>query len=291
MYKFFLNLPYLITFVKYTNCIVLKLENNLMIMHPQCYTISMEEELVKLKAENERLNKMNQVKSEWISIAAHQLRTSLSAIKWILKMFIDGDFGKLSQEQDSMMSKAYGSNERMLALIQEMLSLNHNDEATLTYDIKENNLMDIIESTLFDFTGESFKKGVEIVFLRPEETIPLLPFDKEKIRVVIQNLIENAIKYSRKSDKVFIGIHVYPDTVSLTVKDTGIGIPQSQQEHIFEKFFRATNAKEKEEIGSGLGLYTVKNIIIEHGGTITFESKDSEGTTFTITLPLHKASH
>jgi DNA-directed RNA polymerase subunit beta' len=75
-----------------------------------------------------------------------------------------------------------------------MLSLNHNDEATLTYDIKENNLMDIIESTLFDFTGESFKKGVEIVFLRPEETIPLLPFDKEKVRVVIQNLIENAIK-------------------------------------------------------------------------------------------------
>ncbi len=251
----------------------------------------MEEELAKLKSENERLNKMNQVKSEWISIAAHQLRTSLSAIKWILKMFIDGDFGKLSQEQDSMMSKAYGSNERMLALIQEMLSLNHNDEATLTYDIKENNLMDIIESTLFDFTGESFKKGVEIVFLRPEETIPLLPFDKEKVRVVIQNLIENAIKYSRKGDKVFIGIHVYPDTVSLTVKDTGIGIPQSQQEHIFEKFFRATNAKEKEEIGSGLGLYTVKNIITEHGGTITFESKDNEGTTFTITLPLHKASH
>lgn len=248
----------------------------------------MQDELQKLKEDNQRLYELNQTKSEWISIAAHQLRTSLSAIKWILKMFIDGDFGTLSSEQNSMMNKAFSSNERMLALIQEMLSLNHSEGATLTYDFVENDLMHIIESTVFDFTGESYKKGVEIVPLRPETPLPLFPFDKEKIRFVVQNLVENGIKYSEKGDRVLISPRLENEKIVLSVTDTGIGIPDEEQQHIFTKFYRATNAKQKEEVGSGLGLYTVKNIIEHHNGTIQFESTVGQGTSFTITLPLHQ---
>ncbi len=247
-----------------------------------------DQELAHLKEENSRLYKQNQIKSEWISIAAHQLRTSLSAIKWILKMFLDSDFGKLTDEQGSFMQKAYDSNERMLALVQEMLSLNHTEDATLHYDIKPNNLIHIIESTVFDFTSESFKKNIQLLVLPTTKTIGLVPFDKEKIRVVIQNLIENAIKYSRPGDKIFVTVNSTDTDVVVSVKDTGIGIPKEEQEKIFQKFFRATNAKSKEEIGSGLGLYTTKTIIEQHGGKLWFESTEGEGTQFHVSLPLHR---
>ncbi len=244
------------------------------------------DELEKLRAENEQLKKMNAIKSDWISISAHQLRTTLSAIKWILKMFLDGDFGKMSPEQNGFMKKAFDSNERMLDLVNEMLSLNHIDQTSLRYDFEKHNMIDLIDSVLFDFTGESYKKGVEIVFLKPTAPIPPLTFDLEKIRVVLQNLIENAIKYGNTGTRVFISAQIMGDFVEVHVKDTGIGIPEADQKLIFTKFFRATNAKTKDSVGSGLGLFTTKAIIEKHGGKMWFESGEDQGTTFSFTLPV-----
>ena len=242
-------------------------------------------ELEKLRAENEQLKKQNALKSESISISAHQLRTSLSAIKWILKMFLDGDFGKLTPEQDGFMKKAFDSNERMLSLVNEMLSISHSDNTTLSYDFQEHDITTLIDGVLFDFSGESHKKGIEVIFLKPEQSISLIKFDEEKIRVVLQNLIENAIKYSNQGDRVIISIHTTDGLVEVSVKDTGIGIPSAEQPNIFNKSFRATNAQEKDAIGSGLGLYTTKQIIEHHGGTLRFESPETGGTTFFFTIP------
>lgn len=244
------------------------------------------DELETLRAENEKLKKQNAHKSESISISAHQLRTSLSAIKWILKMFLDEDFGALTPEQSGFMKKAFDSNERMLVLVNEMLSLNHSEETALTYTFLPHDLVTLTDSVIFDFTGESYKKGVEIVFLKPENPLPPMAFDEEKIRVVIQNLIENGIKYSNHGDRVIISVNTHDNVVELSVKDTGIGIPEAEQPAIFNKFFRADNAKAKDTIGSGLGLYTTKQIVEKHGGTMRFESKEHGGTTFFVTLPL-----
>ncbi len=242
-----------------------------------------------LRRENADLRKMNDMKSDWISISAHQLRTSLSAVKWILKMFIDGDFGKLTNEQTGFIGKAFDSNERMITLVNELLSLNHTEQTSLTYNFQNHDIVALTDSVIFDFSGESYKKGVPVVFLKPTTPLPPCAFDEEKIRVVIQNLIENAIKYSNHGDKVIISITPSPTAIEISVKDSGIGIPAAEQDKILSKFFRATNAKAHDPIGSGLGLYTTKSIVERHGGKLSFESEENSGTTFHFTLPLQRS--
>ena len=201
-------------------------------------------------------------------------------------MFLDGDFGSLSSEQQGFMKKAYENNDRMVLLVNEMLSLNHTEDSSITYTMRKEEIVSLIDETIFDFHGESFKKGIELIFLRPENSEIFTEYDKEKIRVVLQNLIENSIKYSTTGDRVFVGLKKNGDEVEISIKDTGIGIPATEQPKIFEKFYRATNAKEKEEIGSGLGLYTIKQIVEHHKGKIWFESEPEKGSTFYFTLPI-----
>lgn len=243
-----------------------------------------DDKIKKCEIENEELKKLNNVKSDLISISAHQLRTSLSAVKWILKMFIDRDFGDMTTEQENFANRAFDSNERMIKMVNEMLSINHAEDMTLSYDFEKHDLVKLIESVLFDFTGESYKRGIEIIFLKPESLAPFM-FDEEKIRVVLQNLIENSIKYSNTGDKVFVTVSDKDDVVNISVRDTGIGIAAGDQPRIFEKFFRADNAQKKDPVGSGLGLFTTKSIVEKHGGKIWLESTDKGGTTFFVDLP------
>ncbi len=249
------------------------------------------DELHELRKENAELKKMNATKSDWISISAHELRTSLAANKWMLKMFLDQDFGDITHEQAGFMKKAFDGTERMLGLVNDMLACNHmQDGAVLKYTFKDTNIVKLLDDVIFDFHGESFKKGVEIIFLRPETMPKEIPIDSDKVRVVLQNLIENGLKYSKKGHSVIISVAEQEDALRVSVKDQGIGIPLAEQPKIFEKLYRATNAKQSEEIGSGLGLYTTKMIVEAHGGKIWFESEENEGTTFFFSLPKTQAA-
>lgn len=238
-----------------------------------------------LQKENVELKHQNAVKSDLISISAHQLRTSLSAMKWILKMFLDGDFGDLSDEQKNLIQKAFDSDERMIRLVNEMLSINHAEDTLEAIHPSTFDLVQLVDEVLFDFIGESHKRNIQVILLKPEDHIPEMTADKEKIRVVLQNLIENAIKYSDSHTRVLVNIRRDGENILLSVRDSGIGIPSQDQLKIFGKFFRAENARKKDNVGSGLGLYTTKRIIEKHGGKIRFESSES-GTTFHITLPI-----
>jgi signal transduction histidine kinase len=244
------------------------------------------EEIEKLKKENEELKRINENKSDIISITAHQLRTSLSALKWILKMFIDKDLGELNNEQSELMNKAFSSNERMLTLVNDLLTLNHAEDASIKYNFKQIDFLELVEQTLFEFSGETNKKGIEFIFLRPETHLPNINCDEEMIRVVLQNLIENSIKYSNSGGKVFVSIKQIDNNIQISIRDSGIGIDSSDKNNIFQKFFRAPNAIEKDCIGSGLGLFTTKNIIEKHNGKIWFENTQSEGVTFFVSLPI-----
>lgn len=238
-----------------------------------------------LAQENERLRQENATKSDLISISAHQLRTSLSAMKWILKMFIDGDFGELTAEQMNFMKKAFESDDRMIRLVNEMLSINHAEDSLEAMHPEETDIVKLLDEVVFDFTGESYKKGIQLIFLKPDHPLKAIVVDPEKIRVVIQNLVENAVKYTEKDGRVFVHVVEKENGIEISVRDTGIGIDVADQPSIFEKFFRAPNAKKQDVVGSGLGLYTTQRIVENHKGKIWFESVIGQGTTFFVALP------
>ncbi len=244
------------------------------------------EEIEKLKCENEKLKKIIEVKSDLISISAHQLRTSLSALKWIFKMFIDGDLGKLTNEQNNFIQKAYHSSEKMISLVNDLLTMSHAEYTSIELNFKEEDIEFLIEQTIFEFSGETNKKGVELIFIKPEHHIPPIRCDKIMVQVVLQNLVENAIKYSNQDGKVFISLNAKDERIEISVHDNGIGIKEEDRENMFKKFFRAPNAIEKENIGSGLGLFITKNIVEKHGGNIWFENPENTGTTFFVSLPI-----
>lgn len=239
-----------------------------------------------LKRENEKLKKLNAMRADIISINAHQLRTSLTAMKWVFKMMIDGEMGKLESEQKEYIGKMNERNERMIKLVSEMLSVNKNEEMNREYVFKAENIVSVIENTLFDFSGEAHKNHVEIIFEKPEKKIPLVRIDAEMMRVVFQNLLENAIKYSDGNGKVFISAIPKKDFIEISIKDNGIGIASEDQKKIFDKYFRGKNAEAKGPTGTGIGLFTTKNIIDRHGGDIWFESEENKGATFHFTIPI-----
>ena len=211
------------------------------------------DDIEKLKIEDEELRKRNENKSDIISITAHQLRTSLSALKWILKMLTDQEVGKLTSEQNELVEKAITSNDRMLALVNDLLTLNHTDNASIIYNFKKVDLVNLVEQTLFEFYGETNNKGIELIFLAPEVSIPSTNCDEEMMRVVIQNLVENAIKYSNNQGKIFVSLKQRDNEILILVHNVGIGIKEEDRDKIFEKFYKLTSAILK----MGLQLYTV----------------------------------
>jgi len=245
------------------------------------------DEVEKLKKEIEKLKEDNALKQDLISVSAHQLRTSLSAIRWVTEMILDKDAGPITSEQEGLLKKAAGSNKRMIDLVNDLLTFNHAEDIIHGYKFERVQLTDIIESVIFEFTSETKKTGIELIFLKPEPSLPLINIDESKIRVVIENLIENAIKYSNKGDKIFVSATETGGMIKLSVKDSGIGIPEESRARIFEKFYRAPNAVSHAEIGTGLGLFTSKRIVERHSGEIGFSANDESGMTFYFTLPVH----
>lgn len=246
-----------------------------------------EETLESLKEENQKLKELGSKKAEIVSIGAHQIRTSLSAIKWILKMFTNGDLGKINMEQESLMKKAYEDNDRAIETVNEILLANKaEDIIERKCDFKEVDIIKLIDDSIFDFSGETHTKEIEILFLKPDKEPIAVLADKEKLRIVFQNLLENAIKYSNEKGKIFVALKKKEDSVEVLVKDNGVGISEEGKSKIFEKFYRDKEAQKKEISGIGIGLFTAKKIIEGHKGKIWFESDKNEGTTFFFTVPI-----
>jgi len=229
---------------------------------------------------------IEKMKTEFVSIAAHQLRTPLSAIKWSLKMLLEGDLGTISKEQREFIEKTYKANERMIALINDLLNVSRIEEGKFLYRPVLSDIEAITQSVINFYKEEIEKKKIKFNFRKPKKKIPRVKVDVEKIKLAIQNLLENAIRYTPIGGRITISLKTNKKTVKFQIKDTGIGIPKKQQERIFTKFFRGANAIRMETEGSGLGLFITKNIIEAHGGKIWFESEEGKGTTFFFTLPL-----
>lgn len=233
---------------------------------------------------------VERLKTEFVSIAAHQLRTPLSAIKWTLRMILDGDLGEVSQEQRKFLKGTYGSNERMIKLINDLLNVTRIEEGRFLYDIKSQDIIEIARAVIDPLKEIAKRRKVKFSFKDPKKEIPKVKVDSEKISLVIQNLIDNALHYTKPEGKVKVSLSYSEKEkqILFSVKDSGIGIPKEQQKRVFSRFFRAANAIRAETEGTGLGLFIAKNIVEAHGGKIWFESVEGKGTTFFFTLPIRE---
>jgi len=228
---------------------------------------------------------IEKMKTEFVSVAAHQLRTPLSAIKWTIRMILDGDVGEINEEQRELLEQTYISNERMIRLINDLLDVSRIEEGRLLYDQEDTRIEDVLDSVI-EASQEMLRNKNMVLEVNKKET-PKVKIDKEKIGVVIQNLLENAIKYTEQGGKIKITLDNDEKNVIFKIEDSGVGIPKSQQDRIFTKFFRAENVTRMETNGTGLGLYTTKNIVQAHKGQIWFESEENKGTTFYFTIPIN----
>lgn len=228
---------------------------------------------------------IEKMKTEFVSVAAHQLRTPLSAIKWTIRMILDGDVGEINEEQRELLEQTYISNERMIRLINDLLDVSRIEEGRLLYDQEDARIEDVLDSVI-EASQEMLRNKNMVLEVNKKET-PKVKIDKEKIGVVIQNLLENAIKYTEQGGKIKITLDNDEKNVIFKIEDSGVGIPKSQQDRIFTKFFRAENVTRMETNGTGLGLYTTKNIVQAHKGQIWFESEENKGTTFYFTIPIN----
>lgn len=238
----------------------------------------------------DKLHELDERKSEFVSIVAHQLRTPLSGVKWTLDMLIHGEFGELNSEQKSFLIKGYESNQRLIALIDDMLNVDRIESGKYQYVFQDIQILDLFDSILFEMNPEILKKHLHVEFESKDRTLPKVSVDPDKIRAVIQNLLDNAIKYTPFGGRVSIRTIPEGDFVRICIKDNGIGIPRDQQKNVFNRFFRARNAIKVQTDGSGLGLFIVRSIIEKHGGRVWFESVEGTGTDFCFTVKMAQLS-
>ncbi|MDO8584722.1 MAG: ATP-binding protein [bacterium] len=223
-------------------------------------------------------------KSEFITVAAHQLRTPLTAVGWVFQ----GLKKDVALNADSKMLVDTGdlASQKLLQIVNDLLDVAKMEGGKFGYEFQSSDLVAFLDGVLQGAKPLAKTYGVELFFDAPKDPIPL-DFDAQKLSVAVSNLIDNAIKYNVPNGTVTLGVQQLPDKpyALVTIKDTGVGVPPEALQKLFTKFFRAENVQKFSTEGSGLGLYLTKNIINRHGGQIWVESELSRGTTFSFTLP------
>ena len=253
------------------------------------------------------LKEVDRMKTEFVSVVSHQLRTPLTAIKLFVEMLSEGDMGKLNKGQRDYMNNIKESTERMIRLVNDLLNISRLETGRLKIEPKPVQLEDFIQGIIDEVRPVAREKDCKIVFKKPAKKMEKVPIDEVLMRQVIHNLVMNAIDYSpvyvlenrkkkagecdivvslKKEPPARIGKKSKDGAILISVKDKGMGIPKEAQAGIFDKFFRAGNAYKMMPEGSGLGLYVSKMIVQASGGEIWFESREGKGTVFYVRIPL-----
>jgi len=228
---------------------------------------------------------VDRAKTEFVSLASHQLRTPLSAIRWYSEMLLSKYVGELNDKQRQYVKEIYAGNLRMVELVNALLNVSRIDLGTFAVEPEPVSLVEICESVILELTPQIIerKQTVEKIFTGAPATFKA---DPKLIRIVFQNFLSNSVKYTQPEGHIIAEIRTIEENLYIRVSDNGYGIPKHQQPKIFEKLFRADNVRQKDTEGTGLGMYIVKAIVESSGGKIWFESDENKGTTFHVTLPL-----
>ena len=236
-----------------------------------------------------REKELDRLKTEFVSVTSHQLRTPLSAIKWIIELMLHEGAGPLTAEQKEFLTQASDSNERMIALIADLLNISRIEAGRLALSPVEVDLSVLTGHVLREFLEKIKEKKLALSTRFYKEARPVVA-DPKYLHQVLSNLISNAVKYTRPGGRITIAVRSEKGEVVWSISDTGMGIPRAQQDRVFQKFFRGDNVIREETEGTGLGLYVAKSLTEAMGGRIWFTSTEGKGTAFFFALPSKMAS-
>lgn len=234
----------------------------------------------------EKLAEASRMKSEFINIVSHQLRAPITNVKWIVEFLTSDDIEMSEEKKEEYFSHLRENNDRMVELVDELLIVSRIEEGSLPVRRKEASLRELVEAQIDRSRVFAEASNLKINFHKNGD-IPNIFFDPTLIKLVVENLIDNAIRYTKKGGEINIWLEERGRNLFFKIKDEGVGIPQKDQQFIFQKFFRSENALREQTKGSGLGLYICKMVIEKSKGKIWFESEEGKGTTFYFTLPIH----
>ncbi len=245
----------------------------------------MEKLAKQLKIANTKLKKLDKAKSEFIAIASHQLRTPLTVIRGYVSMILAGDFGSMSSKIADPINKISESSKRLISLVEGMLNVSRIESGRLKFNFSVTRLEDVITSVIQELSGRAKEKNIRLRYKKSKKPLPELMLDRENIRQVIMNLVDNAIKYTDKGN-ITVDLKQDGDNIKFCISDTGAGIRQRDMIKLFQKFSRGTGSTKNME-GTGLGLFIARQMVKAHKGRIWAESKgEGYGSKFYFTLPI-----
>lgn len=233
----------------------------------------------------EQLAQANQMKTEFVSIASHQLRTPLTGIKWMVDLIMQQQTKSFTKDQLETLGSIRENNQRMINLVNDLLDLSRLEQGRFVFKPEAIHLDKLLKEILKEYTSLAEASNTKIS-LELETNIPPVMKDKRGLELVLHNLIDNAIRYTKEQGRVEIKLSSKGNLVRCEVKDNGVGIPAKDQKKIFQKFFRSQNALKYQTEGTGLGLFIAKSIIKASKGKMEFWSKEGQGSTFWFEIPV-----
>jgi len=244
-----------------------------------------DDQTMHLQVANKELQRLDDAKSEFLSIASHQLRTPVTIIKGYASMIIEGSYGKASKKIIGVMKNVYTANDRLLNLIENLLDISRIEAGRLEFDLKNVSLADIVRPIVADFQQKAKAKKLKLQFFENEKT-PKVIADTKKISEVISNIIDNSVKYTIKGE-IIVSLHEEGTSVVFSCQDTGLGILSSDLPRLFHKFVRGKDMMKVHTEGTGLGMYFARTVVENMGGRIWAESPGkNKGSKFCFSLPL-----
>lgn len=236
-----------------------------------------------------RLKEVDRMKDEFISIASHELRTPITTLKGFLSMTLEGDYGELNEQGKKGLKIMEASVNRLGYLVEDLLNVSRIEQKRLTIKLKSIDLGPVLDSLIDEFSLRAKEKGL-VLKLGKDEKLPSIWADEDKLRQVIINLLGNAIKYSRRGEIELMAKKTDNKFITITVKDTGIGMTAQEREKLFEKFYRIQSDDTKGIVGTGLGLWITKQLIELMGGQIYVDSIKNVGSQFYFTVPIYNSA-